>query len=185
MTTAAQLRKAALSLPEVDSTDAQLPSFSVAGRVFVSLAAGGDRVLLRLPAADVEALLAEQPTAERSTRGASLVGASVTLADIGGQQLNHWVRQAWKHRAPKHLAASAEAAESVEPGDGDLPRAIGRPATRALAQAGITTLDGVSHLSEAELSSLHGVGPKAIRILQEAIAEATPQSGARAGGGSA
>lgn len=171
MTTAAQLRKTALSLPEVDSIDARLPSFSVAGRVFVSLTTGGDRVLLRLPAADVEALLAEQPTAERSTRGSSLVGASVALAEIGGQQLNHWVRRAWKHRAPKHLAASAEAAESAEPGDGDLPRTIGRPATRALAQAGITTLDGVARLSETELAGLHGVGPKAVRLLREALAQ--------------
>lgn len=171
MTTAAQLRKTASSLPEVECANTRPLSFRVADRVFVSVTKDGDRVQLRLPAADVESLLAEQPTAERFTRGTSLVGASVALADIGGQQLNHWVRQAWKHRAPKRVAASAEAAESAEPGVGDLPRTIGRPATRALAQAGVTTLDGVARLSESELAGLHGVGPKAVRLLREALAE--------------
>ncbi|MBL1079686.1 hypothetical protein JK358_35310 [Nocardia sp. 2] len=53
---------------------------------------------------------------------------------------------------------------------GDLPKAIGNPATRALVSQGITTLAQVAALSEAELHALHGVGPKAIRILAEAIA---------------
>ena len=51
----------------------------------------------------------------------------------------------------------------------DLP-AIGQPATRALAHAGLTTLDQVAGRSEAELLTLHGVGPKAIDILREALA---------------
>ncbi|HLV55986.1 MAG TPA: hypothetical protein VKY71_10490 [Actinotalea caeni] len=55
--------------------------------------------------------------------------------------------------------------------DGDLPRGIGRPATRALEQAGLTTLDDVARLSEAELLALHGVGPRAVAILRQAIAE--------------
>lgn len=46
----------------------------------------------------------------------------------------------------------------------DLPK-IGAPATRALAAIGVTTLDGVARHTAAELSALHGVGPKAIRIL--------------------
>ncbi|GAA2832353.1 hypothetical protein FB468_1437 [Leucobacter komagatae] len=53
---------------------------------------------------------------------------------------------------------------------GDLPR-IGRPATSALLLAGISTLAEVSGLSRAELLSLHGVGPKAVRILEAALAE--------------
>lgn len=52
----------------------------------------------------------------------------------------------------------------------DLPR-IGSPATSALAQAGVTTLDGVRAMTERELLALHGVGPKAVRILKEALAE--------------
>ena len=50
----------------------------------------------------------------------------------------------------------------------DLPR-IGAPATRALAAIGITRLDQVADRSEAELLALHGVGPRAIRILREAL----------------
>lgn len=48
---------------------------------------------------------------------------------------------------------------------------IGGPATRALAQAGITTLRQVADRSARELGAMHGVGPKAIRILGEALTE--------------
>jgi predicted flap endonuclease-1-like 5' DNA nuclease len=50
----------------------------------------------------------------------------------------------------------------------DLPN-LGRPAGRALDAQGITTLAEVAARSESELLSLHGVGPKAIRILREAL----------------
>jgi hypothetical protein len=167
VTTARQLRTTALSLPEVEEA-AQPGAFVVAGKEFASCKDGQAR--LRLPADDVDVLLEKHPTARRITRGAVVLGASLPLADIDGHQLNRWVRQAWKHRAPERLVAGAEAAERAEPG-GDLPRAIGRPATRALAAAGITTLDGVARLSETELASLHGVGPKAVGILRSALAE--------------
>jgi len=52
----------------------------------------------------------------------------------------------------------------------ELPR-IGAPATRALAAAGVTRLSEVAGWSEAELLALHGVGPRAVRILGEALAE--------------
>ncbi|MFD3376464.1 MULTISPECIES: hypothetical protein [unclassified Streptomyces] len=72
--------------------------------------------------------------------------------------------------APKRLAAQAQAAETAAAGEvGDLPRAIGNPATRALSNAGITTLAQVAELSEAELLAMHGVGPKAVRLLGEAL----------------
>lgn len=53
---------------------------------------------------------------------------------------------------------------------GDLPR-IGRPATSALLSAGITSLAEVAQWSERDLRALHGVGPKAIRLLREALAD--------------
>jgi len=60
----------------------------------------------------------------------------------------------------------------VEPDDGDgLPRAIGAPATRALANAGFTRLEQLDGVPRRELLALHGVGPKAVRILDEALAE--------------
>lgn len=52
--------------------------------------------------------------------------------------------------------------------ESDLPN-IGAPATRALTQAGYTTLKQLTKLSEAELLQMHGVGPRAIRILKEAL----------------
>jgi hypothetical protein len=53
----------------------------------------------------------------------------------------------------------------------DLPAGIGRPATAALVQVGATTLEQVAALSRAELVALHGIGPKAVRILEAALAE--------------
>ena len=54
--------------------------------------------------------------------------------------------------------------------DDDLP-ALGAPATRALAAAGVTRLSQAAERGEAELAALHGVGPKAIRLLREALAQ--------------
>ncbi|MGY1771511.1 DNA-binding protein [Blastococcus sp. SYSU D00813] len=53
----------------------------------------------------------------------------------------------------------------------DLPRGIGRPATGALLHAGYSRLDQLAGVPERELAALHGVGPKAIRLLREALAE--------------
>lgn len=53
---------------------------------------------------------------------------------------------------------------------GDLPDAIGKTAARAPQQAGVDSLTKVSLHTEKELLALHGVGPKALRILAEALA---------------
>ena len=50
-----------------------------------------------------------------------------------------------------------------------LPRSIGAPATRALTAAGYTELSQLAGVPAAELAKLHGVGPKALRLLQEAL----------------
>lgn len=46
---------------------------------------------------------------------------------------------------------------------------IGAPAMRALDHAGISTLKQVSKHTKNELLSMHGVGPKAIDILQKEL----------------
>ncbi len=56
----------------------------------------------------------------------------------------------------------------TKPPVSDLPN-IGAPATRALTHEGYTTLKQLTKVSEAELAQLHGVGPRAIRILKEAL----------------
>jgi hypothetical protein len=53
----------------------------------------------------------------------------------------------------------------------DLPRGIGAPATRALTAAGYTSLGQLAGVSERQLGALHGVGPKTLRILREALQE--------------
>jgi predicted flap endonuclease-1-like 5' DNA nuclease len=53
---------------------------------------------------------------------------------------------------------------------GDLPDEIGRTAARELSLEGITSLEQVARHSRQELLAIHGVGPKAIRILEEALA---------------
>jgi hypothetical protein len=50
------------------------------------------------------------------------------------------------------------------------PRAMGRPANAALVAHGITTMEQVAELTVGELAAMHGVGPKAIRILEEELA---------------
>ena len=46
---------------------------------------------------------------------------------------------------------------------------IGKPASRALNEINISMLEQVSKLDELNLSKLHGVGPKAINILKDAL----------------
>jgi len=53
----------------------------------------------------------------------------------------------------------------------DFPKSIGRPATGALLAAGYTRLEQLTQVREADIKRLHGVGPKAIKILRETLAE--------------
>lgn len=46
---------------------------------------------------------------------------------------------------------------------------IGRPATQALEAAGYTNLKQLTRVTEEELARLHGMGPKALGILREAL----------------
>jgi L-threonylcarbamoyladenylate synthase len=73
--------------------------------------------------------------------------------------------------APEQLAAvlDAEGIAHDLPG-GDLPHGLGRPAVRALARAGLVWIDQFSEVREADLRRMHGVGPKAIDGLRDALA---------------
>lgn len=50
----------------------------------------------------------------------------------------------------------------------DLP--IGQPAKDAFALVNLWTLEDITKHTEKQLLSLHGVGPKAIRIIREHLA---------------
>ena len=52
----------------------------------------------------------------------------------------------------------------------ELPK-IGKPAAQAFKLAGYTKLEQFDGVSEAELLKLHGIGPKAIRLLRAALEE--------------
>ena len=56
-------------------------------------------------------------------------------------------------------------------GERDVPphevHAIGAPARRALADAGLTTWDAVDAAPDRDLLAMHGFGPRALRILRE------------------
>ena len=49
-----------------------------------------------------------------------------------------------------------------------LPK-IGAPATRALNNAGYAALGQLAGVPRAELADLHGMGPKALRIIEEEL----------------
>lgn len=53
----------------------------------------------------------------------------------------------------------------------DLPDGLSKPAQRALAGAGYTHLEQLTGTSEKKLKGLHGMGPKAIGLLRQALAE--------------
>lgn len=168
MTTPAQLRKSALALPEtVEVVHSGLAAYSVRKKEYASLAQDG-LLQLDLTNDDADAALAAHPTAGRWAPKGTPIGVRLPLAEINGKDLNWLLRRSWLGCAPKRLAMQLEAADS-----GTAPHllpAIGGPATRALVSAGMTDLDAVARHSQAELLALHGVGPKAVRILTEALA---------------
>lgn len=58
---------------------------------------------------------------------------------------------------------------SAPPAD-DFPHGAGNPARGALRHAGYTRLAQLTGVTAAEVLALHGVGPKAIGVLREALA---------------
>jgi predicted flap endonuclease-1-like 5' DNA nuclease len=49
------------------------------------------------------------------------------------------------------------------------PKGVSQPAIRALEDAGYSRLDQLAGASESELAKLHGMGPKAIRVIRQAL----------------
>jgi hypothetical protein len=61
--------------------------------------------------------------------------------------------------------------QSMTSPDAGLPGNIGAPATRALTAPGHTRLSHLANVPASELKKLHGVGPKPLRLPQEALQE--------------
>jgi len=59
--------------------------------------------------------------------------------------------------------------ETINEKEISLLKGLSNPARRALFGAGITELHQLSNLKLSEVKILHGMGPKGIRILSEAL----------------
>ena len=53
--------------------------------------------------------------------------------------------------------------------ESDLTGGLAAPARRALIGAGVWSLEQLTAFSAAELSKMHGIGPNAMRQLQQAL----------------
>lgn len=166
MTTLAHVRTAVKRLAEVARVDgADTETWAVDGRAFLIVTTDRTAVDLVLPADDAEKVTTDIPGASVLVDG-DVTGVRVPLDAMNGMQANAVIGRAWAHRAPDHLTEVSAAAASA---DGDLPRSIGRPATSALHRAGIATLAELSTWTPTEIAALHGVGPRAARLLDEAL----------------
>ncbi len=61
-------------------------------------------------------------------------------------------------------------AEATHPNRAAFPAGMSGPALRALAAAGVRSMDDLTRWSEAELLALHGMGAKGVRTLRDALA---------------
>ncbi len=164
-----RVRTGALALPEVEEgSHFGAVAFAVRGKNFTTLTKDQRRVRFHVPQPVIDATVAEHPGAEPLVRMGKTIGVEVPLADLDVRLLDRLLRRAWEAAAPARLVAQRGPATAAARTMG-LP-AIGRPAAAALGLAGITTLDEVARHTEEELLALHGVGPKAVRILREALA---------------
>jgi len=67
----------------------------------------------------------------------------------------------------KRAAANAQTAAIKD----SLPAWLSQPALRALAGAGLVTLEHFTRVAETDVLKLHGMGPKAVMILRAALDE--------------
>ncbi|GAP55509.1 hypothetical protein [Arthrobacter sp. 92] len=61
--------------------------------------------------------------------------------------------------------------KTVRPGHTPIPHGIAAPARRAMAHAGLETLEQVVQFGQRELSKLHGMGVRTMAQLMEAMDE--------------
>ncbi|SDJ27909.1 hypothetical protein SAMN05192558_11456 [Actinokineospora alba] len=56
-------------------------------------------------------------------------------------------------------------------GMAEIPGRVGKPALRAFAAAGFSTVEQFAQVSAVEVAALHGLGPKAVIVMRESLAE--------------
>lgn len=57
----------------------------------------------------------------------------------------------------------------ITPTEHDFPKGVAQPALRALFGAGYTRLEQLTAIQEADLMKLHGMGPKALSLIRDAL----------------
>jgi len=62
-----------------------------------------------------------------------------------------------------------EKQESQEQKSAHLPAGLAAPARRALLGAGLTRLEHLAGLREADVLQLHGMGPQAMQVIRAAL----------------
>jgi hypothetical protein len=60
--------------------------------------------------------------------------------------------------------------DTTHPNRAAFPKGMSGPSLRALANAGIRSMDDVAQWREPDLARLHGMGPKALGILKAELA---------------
>lgn len=168
MTTLAQIRKAASAMAGV-SEEGKAPTVTwfVDGTRFVWVADG--TLHARLTPPDAAQFLGDHaPDASMHEGDLAFQEITIPLGKINGMASNWVVRTAWASAAPVEQV-TALADNRAAASTGDLPTSIGKPATRALAEAGIRSLKDLESWSDERLLGLHGVGPKAVATLRDAI----------------
>ena len=60
--------------------------------------------------------------------------------------------------------------EATHPNRAAFPPGLSGPALRALRAAGVRSVHDLPRWTERELAALHGMGPKGVRVLREALA---------------
>lgn len=144
------------------------PSIERTWRADIALLDGMHRVLRRA----VEQL-ADRDLA-RTTRGGKETNAFL-LTGVAAHDLYH----AGQIQLVKKLAAAgrlvtrtpmSKTDAATHPNAAAFPPGMPGPALRALAGAGIRSMSDLARRTESELAALHGMGPKALALLESALA---------------
>jgi hypothetical protein len=109
MTAPPSLRDAALALPGVvETTHFRLPTFTVAGKGFVTVEKGGSSAILAVGEAQAAELAAAEPEQFEVVRRNEKVFVGVRVHDVAAvpaDRLRTLVAAAWRTKAPKNLQA--------------------------------------------------------------------------------
>ena len=59
--------------------------------------------------------------------------------------------------------------DTTHPNKAAFPPGVSGPALRALSSAGVRSMADLTRWSETDLATLHGMGPKALKLLRDAL----------------